>query len=107
MAHQNPNLRAQLMLHAYLVMRMAHQAARQLSVHLTHWCAQMLESIKGCHEMGYLHRDVKPSNFAMGTDENRRRCYVIDFGLSKRCGFHEREPTPSHLSEESSAARCR
>jgi serine/threonine protein kinase len=54
-------------------------------------CAQMLESIKGCHEMGYLHRDVKPSNFAMGTDENRRRCYVIDFGLSKKCVF----PLPS------------
>ena len=83
-------------------MRMAHQAARQLTVHLTHSCAQMLESIKGCHEMGYLHRDVKPSNFAMGTDENRRRCYVIDFGLSKRYVFVTggNQP-PSHSAEES------
>ncbi|KAK3237924.1 hypothetical protein CYMTET_52031 [Cymbomonas tetramitiformis] len=45
---------------------------------------QMLGAIESCHGLGYLHRDVKPSNFAMGCGSKRRKCFVIDFGLSKR-----------------------
>eukprot|EP00854_Cymbomonas_tetramitiformis_P016387 gene16387-19449_t len=45
---------------------------------------KMLGAIESCHGLGYLHRDVKPSNFAMGCGSKRRKCFVIDFGLSKR-----------------------
>ncbi|KAJ3371683.1 Tau-tubulin kinase 2 [Allomyces arbusculus] len=53
---------------------------------------QMIASLRELHHAGYLHRDVKPSNFVMGLDRHvpdargfrRARCYVIDFGLARR-----------------------
>eukprot|EP01008_Symbiontida_sp_HLA12_P002600 NODE_53_length_1552_cov_125.289713_g50_i0.p1 GENE.NODE_53_length_1552_cov_125.289713_g50_i0~~NODE_53_length_1552_cov_125.289713_g50_i0.p1 ORF type:complete len:465 (+),score=75.45 NODE_53_length_1552_cov_125.289713_g50_i0:210-1397(+) len=44
---------------------------------------QMLEAIEGCHQLAYIHRDVKPSNFVLGTGSNRR-VYLIDFGLARK-----------------------
>eukprot|EP00850_Spirogloea_muscicola_P024032 SM000426S15719 [mRNA] locus=s426:16335:22593:- [translate_table: standard] len=44
---------------------------------------QLLEALRGMHELGFVHRDVKPSNFAMGCGEAAGRCYIIDFGLCK------------------------
>ncbi|KAJ3356868.1 Tau-tubulin kinase 2 [Allomyces javanicus] len=53
---------------------------------------QMIAALRELHVAGYLHRDVKPSNFVMGLDRTvpdvrgvkRARCYVIDFGLARR-----------------------
>eukprot|EP00002_Diphylleia_rotans_P002156 TRINITY_DN1132_c0_g1_i1.p1 TRINITY_DN1132_c0_g1~~TRINITY_DN1132_c0_g1_i1.p1 ORF type:complete len:320 (+),score=74.97 TRINITY_DN1132_c0_g1_i1:32-991(+) len=45
---------------------------------------QMLHAIESMHFHGYLHRDIKPSNFAMGVGSNKHRCFVLDFGLSRR-----------------------
>ena len=45
---------------------------------------QMLSSICSIHAQGFLHRDVKPSNFAMGAADAGLRCYIIDFGLARR-----------------------
>jgi len=37
------------------------------------------------HRLGYIHRDIKPSNFAIGLQgENRRKIYLIDWGLARR-----------------------
>ena len=44
---------------------------------------QMLTSIEYFHEMGYLHRDIKPDNFVFGR-KNPDHLYMIDFGLSKK-----------------------
>ena len=57
---------------------------------------QMIRAIQCLHEHGYLHRDVKPSNFALGFQPGKiSTCYTIDFGLARRYvdekGVH-REP---------------
>ncbi|RYY72035.1 hypothetical protein EON63_21285, partial [archaeon] len=46
-------------------------------------CKQMLTCIEALHTHGYVHRDVKPSNFMQKTAEDTKFC-VIDFGLVKQ-----------------------
>lgn len=50
---------------------------------------QMIRSLETLHDQGYLHRDIKPANFCLGygmdgTELDNIRCYLIDFGLSRR-----------------------
>ncbi|GAM19554.1 hypothetical protein SAMD00019534_027290, partial [Acytostelium subglobosum LB1] len=46
---------------------------------------QMIQSLEAVHDLGYLHRDVKPSNFTIGLGNNKRHItYLIDFGLARR-----------------------
>ena len=46
---------------------------------------QMIRAMQCLHEHGYLHRDVKPSNFALGLQPGTiSTCYTIDFGLARR-----------------------
>lgn len=44
----------------------------------------MLERIKSIHSNYHIHRDIKPDNFVMGINNNEKKLYLIDFGLSKK-----------------------
>jgi len=43
----------------------------------------MLDAIEILHNQGYIHCDIKPSNFAMGLKKKRSEVFIIDFGLAK------------------------
>lgn len=45
---------------------------------------QVIELLEQVHKHGYIHRDVKPSNFLIGRKENKSQIFIMDFGLSKK-----------------------
>jgi len=56
---------------------------RQLSLStVSRLALQMVRAIESLHEQGFVHRDVKASNFVMSLDSSS--CRLIDFGLARR-----------------------
>lgn len=55
---------------------------------------QTLERLRVLHEAGWLNRDVKAQNFAVGLGEESNIVYMLDFGLTRR--YLESNGTP-HL----------
>ncbi|CAF0721986.1 unnamed protein product [Didymodactylos carnosus] len=45
---------------------------------------QMIARIEYVHRKHYLHRDIKPDNFLIGSGQQCTKVYVIDFGLAKK-----------------------
>ncbi|KHN75818.1 Tau-tubulin kinase 1 [Toxocara canis] len=45
---------------------------------------QTVESIEDLHEIGYIHRDIKPQNFTMGLNKNAETVFLLDFGIARR-----------------------
>lgn len=45
---------------------------------------QIISRLEYMHKMGFIHRDVKPENFLIGSAKKRGTLFVIDFGLAKR-----------------------
>jgi serine/threonine protein kinase len=50
------------------------------SINIYSFGYQMIALIEALHNIGWLHRDVKPDNFLVGN--NNYQVYLIDFGLS-------------------------
>jgi serine/threonine protein kinase len=42
---------------------------------------QVVDRLEALHRIGYLHRDVKPDNIAIGLNEKNKVIYLFDFGL--------------------------
>jgi len=45
---------------------------------------QMISRLEFMHSRSYLHRDVKPDNFLIGTSVKKHIVHIIDFGLAKK-----------------------
>lgn len=81
------------------------EAARaELSVtDIITWVApQAIAALRNIHNKDYLHRDIKPDNFLLGTGGvASRQIYLIDFGLSKKYrlkGEHISYKNKKHLT---------
>ena len=46
---------------------------------------QFLDRVEYLHKKNYIHKDLKPDNFLMGTGEKETMVYLADFGMSKSC----------------------
>ncbi|CAJ0591433.1 unnamed protein product [Cylicocyclus nassatus] len=57
---------------------------------------QTHSALKNLHELGYIHRDVKPDNFVIGKSLYRNIIFVMDFGMSTKY-----EKTTANLPKES------
>ena len=66
---------------------------------------QMLNSIEALHDRGYIHRDIKPTNFVMGNivpldPKSEFKVYMVDYGLAKMHLDKNSKPLPQRLHTE-------
>jgi hypothetical protein len=76
--------------------------------------AQAARGIEAAHEKGIVHRDIKPENLFLADDDHGRRVVkVLDFGLARNIGDHDKKltltgetlGTPLYMAPEQVKAR--
>lgn len=45
---------------------------------------QCLEGVEEMHKHGYVHRDLKPQNYACGLGSEKHLIYILDFGIARK-----------------------
>ena len=45
---------------------------------------QMINRVEYLHKKNYIHRDLKPDNFLMGTGESEATVYLADYGIANK-----------------------
>jgi len=45
---------------------------------------QMVNRVEYFHAKSFIHRDIKPDNFLLGTGEKADQVFIIDYGLAKK-----------------------
>ncbi|KHJ43761.1 hypothetical protein D918_06266 [Trichuris suis] len=59
---------------------------------------QCVEALKSLHGTGFIHRDVKPGNIALGLNDDRNFIYIIDLGLARRIRYKDGSLLPPRSS---------
>ena len=66
------------------------QSKRFSEARAANYMRKIISAVKHLHELKICHRDLKPENFLLSDNSPDAEIKLIDFGLSKRFGIHDK-----------------